>query len=311
MKIRLLPFLMLTLCTALVFTACKKDNSSSSDNTDPNTAATVQSDDQAQVSEDVDAISNDAEAAVSVESSMSGRVLTWTGCNAVAVADTTGDTKKITITYNGADCFNARTRTGVIVISMNKGVHWKDAGAVITINVQNLKITRTRDNKSITINGTKTITNVSGGLLVDLATKDQIVHDINSDGITVTFDNNKERNWKLAIRRTFEYDNGIVASEEGTHTEGAISGIAVWGTNRFGNAFSWTIAAPLVVRQDCNFRLVSGIAVHTGVLGVATTTFGLDATGVATSCPGTGSYYFKTVFVSASNSNSYTFILPY
>lgn len=310
MKIRLLPFLSIAFCCALIFTACKKDNSSGS-NTDPNTAASAQSDDQTQVSEDVDAISNDAEAAITAEASMSGRVLTWEGCNAVAVADTTGDTKKITITYNGADCFNARTRTGVIIISMNKDVHWKDAGAVITINVQNLKITRTRDNKSITINGTKTITNVSGGLLIDLASRGQIVHDINSDGITVKFDNNTERSWKLAIRRTFEYDNGIVASEEGTHTDGATTGIAVWGTNRFGNAFSWAIAAPLVVRQDCNFRLVSGIAVHTGVLGVATTTFGLDATGAATSCPGTGNYYFKTVFVSASNNKTYTFILPY
>jgi len=310
MKIKLLPFLMFIFCAILTFTACKKDNSNSN-STDPNSDAKVQSDDQAQVSEDVDAISNDAEAAITAEASMSGRVLTWDGCNAVAVADTTGDTKKITITYNGADCFNARTRTGVVVISMNKGVHWKDAGAVITVNIQNLKITRSwGDKKSITINGTKTITNVSGGLLTELSTRGEIIHEINSDGITITFDNNTQRSWKLAIRRAFDYDGGIVASEEGTHTDGTTTGIAVWGTNRFGNAFSWTIAAPLVVRQDCAFRLVSGIAIHTGALGVATTTFGLDATGAVTSCPGTGNYYFKTVFVSVTD-KTYTFILPY
>lgn len=308
MKIRLLPFLALTFCSTLIFTACKKD--SSSNNTDPNTEASAQADDQARVTEDLDAVSTDADDAVSSETSMSGRVLSFTACNAVAVADTTGDTKKITITYNGNDCHNNRSRTGTVVISMAKGVHWKDAGAVITINVQNLKITRLKDNKSITINGTKTITNVSGGLLAELATRGEIVHDINSDGITITFDNNTQRSWKLAIERTFDYDNGIVASESGKHTDGTTTGIAVWGTNRYGNAFSWAIAAPLVVRQDCDFRLVSGIAVHTGILGVATTTFGLDATGVATSCPGTGSYYFKTVFVSASN-KTYTFILPY
>jgi len=129
-------------------------------------------------------------------------------------------------------------------------------------------------------------------------------------GITVTFDNNTTRSWKLAIERTFTYNNGIVAAETGTHTEGVTTGIAVWGVNRFGNAFSWTIAAPLVVRQDCDFRLVSGTAVHTGAWGVATATFGLDATGATTTCPGTGSYYFKTIFIGA-NGNTYTFILPY
>ncbi|MGC4038069.1 MAG: hypothetical protein QM764_19060 [Chitinophagaceae bacterium] len=310
MKIRLLSLLTIAFSLTLAFTACKKDNSTSN-NTASQDEVTAQSDDQAQVSEDVDAVSTDADAAVSSESSLSGKVLADI-CNADVEADTTGTTKKITITYNGADCFSNRTRTGVVVISMPKGVHWKDAGAVITINVQNLKITRTvgDKSKSITINGTKTITNVTGGLLKDLATRGTIEHDINSDGITITFDNNTQRSWQIAIKRTFTYDNGIVISEEGTHTDGAVTGIAYWGSNRFGNAFSWSITAPLVVRQDCNFRLTSGIAVHTGAWGVATTTFGLDVTGVATDCPGTGFYYFKTVFVGVGG-NTYTFIYPY
>lgn len=310
MKIRLLSLLAFTFCLTLAFTACKKDNSSSSGNTNISEAdATVQADDQTRVSEDVDAISNDVDAAVSSESSLSGKVLTDV-CNAVAVADTTGDTKKITITYDGLNCYLNRSRTGTVVISMPKGVHWKDAGAVITVNVD-LTIKRVLDNKSITIKGTKTITNVTGGLLKDLSSiQGGIEHDINSDGITITFDNNKQRTWKLAIKRTFNYDNGIVISEEGTHTEGSTQGVAVWGTNRFGNDFSWAIISPLVVRQDCALRLTSGTTVHTGAWGVATMTFGLDATGVATSCPGVGSYYFKTVFV-GSNGKTYTFILPY
>jgi hypothetical protein len=308
MKIRLLSLLVITFSLALSFTACKKDNSRSSGNTTISEAdASVQADDQTRVSEDIDAISNDVDAAVSSESSLSGKVLTDV-CNAVAVADTTGDTKKITITYDGLNCYLNRSRTGTVVISMPKGVHWKDAGAVITVNVD-LTIKRVLDNKSITIKGTKTITNVTGGLLKDLSSiQGGIEHDINSDAIT--FDNNTQRSWKLAIKRTFTYDDGIVIAEEGTHTEGSTPGVAVWGTNRFGNAFSWAITSALVVRQNCNFRLTSGATVHTGAWGVATMTFGLDATGVVTSCPGIGSYYFKTVFVGA-NAKTYTFILPY
>ncbi|MBS1607562.1 MAG: hypothetical protein JSS70_02030 [Bacteroidetes bacterium] len=311
MKIRLLSLLVIAFSLALSFTACKKDNSSSSGNTTVSQAdAAVQADDQTRVAEEINAVSNDADAAVSSESSLSGKVLADI-CNANIVADTTGDTKKITITYDGKNCELNRSRTGTVVISMAKSVHWKDAGAVITIAVQDLKITRLSDNKSITINGTKTITNVTGGLLKDLSSmQGGIEHDINSDGITITFDNNTQRSWKLAIKRTFTYDNGIVITEEGTHTEGTTPGVAVWGTNRFGNAFTWAITSPLVVRQDCNFRLTSGSSVHTGAWGVATMTFGLDATGVATSCPGTGSYYFKTVFVGSAG-KTYTFILPY
>ncbi|MES1226173.1 MAG: hypothetical protein ABUT20_62435, partial [Bacteroidota bacterium] len=295
MKIKLLSLSAIAFSLTLMFNACKKDSSST------NTAGSqeeiaAQSDDQAQVSEEVDAVSDDADAAVSADVSTSGKILSI--CDATAVAEVTNDVKKITITYDGTNCHGNRKRTGVVVISMPVNSYWKDAGAVITISIQNLKITRVRDNKSITINGTKTITNVTGGLLKDLASRDAIVHTINSEGITVTFDNNKQRSWQLAIKRTFSYDNGIVVVEEGTHTDGATTGIAVWGTNRFGNAFSWAIAGidPLTVRQDCNFRLVSGTAIHTGAWGVATATFGLDAAGIATTCPA-GDFYFKTVFV--------------
>jgi hypothetical protein len=39
-------------------------------------------------------------------------------------------------------------------------------------------------------------------------------------------------------------------------------------------------------------------------------TFGLDKNGLATTCPATGSYYFKVVWT-GTNGNSQTFIAPY
>lgn len=307
MKIRLLSLLAFTFCVALTFTSCKKDTSNTT-GTISEADAALQADDQTLVAENIDAISSDADAAASADVNFSGRELSI--CNAEAVVETDGDVKKITITYDGNNCEGTRSRKGVVVISMPKEKHWKDEGAAITVTVDNLKITRLRDNKSITINGTKTITNVTGGLLAELSTREEIVHTITSDGISITFDNGKQRSWKLAIRRAFTYDDGIVITQEGTHEEGAHTGIAVWGVNRFGNEFSWAITSPLVVRQNCAFRLTSGTTVHTGAWGVATMTFGLDATGEPTSCPGTGSYYFKTVFV-GTNGKTYTFILPY
>lgn len=308
MKIKLLSLSALLACLMVVYTACKKDNSGSSGNTDYTSELSVQTDDQAQVNGEVDAVADDANTAISSESSLSGKEQTLI-CDATVTADTASDPRTITITYNGTNCHGNRTRTGTVVLSMPKSMHWKDAGATLTVTIQNLKITRLRDNKTITINGVKTITNVSGGLLADLATRGTITHTINSDGMTITFANGTQRSWKLAEQRTFTYNNGVVVTVTGTHTDGNNTGILVWGTNRLGNAFSCAITDPLVVRQDCDFRLVSGTMVHTRLGVTATVTYGLDANGSPVSCP-SGSYYFKVVWVGL-NGKSYTIILPY
>jgi hypothetical protein len=101
-----------------------------------------------------------------------------------------------------------------------------------------------------------------------------------------------------------------VVTITGTHTDGNNTGIAEWGTNRFGGAFATSIVEPLVVRQDCNYRLVSGKVKHTTPLVTATATFGLNANGEPTSCPGLGAYYFKVLWT-GPNGNSITVIRPY
>src|SRR5215467_6000372 len=142
MKTKILVLSATVLFVIAIFSACKKDNSSSStNNTDE---ASIQSDDQARFSNATDATANDADAALELSPSFSGRLdrSQVTFCNAAAVYDSVSNPRTITITYNGADCFGSTTRTGVVVLSMAQGVHWKNAGAAITITYQNLKITR-------------------------------------------------------------------------------------------------------------------------------------------------------------------------
>ncbi len=308
-KIRLLTAV--ALCMSIAFVSCKK-NDTTNPTTDQTTELTAHSDDETTVSTETDALADDANIAIESNASFNGKVENTLGtiCNATAVADSTSDIKKITLTYSGLNCAGNRSYAGVVVLSMAKGAHWKDAGAVLTINVQNLKITRVRDNKSVVINGIKTITNVSGGKIKDLASRGTITNLIASNGITLTFDNGTQRTWQIAKQRVFTYNNGIVITTSGTHTEGAVTGIAEWGLNRFGNAFTTSTTTPLVVREDCNYRLVSGEVKHSRLAADITVTFGLDASGAATTCPGTGTYYFKLVWAGA-NGLSKTVILPY
>jgi hypothetical protein len=309
MKARILLFSAAIFSLSFIFTACQK---SATTDTDYSNESTVQSDDQSRFSSESDAVSDDADASLDATPGFTGRgdqVQTLI-CNATVVVDTVSNPRTITITYNGNNCQNTRSRTGVVVISMAQGVRWRNPGAVVNVNIQNLKITRLSDGKSITINGTHTYTNVTGGLLVNLATLGTITHTITSSNMSVTFDNNTQRTWQVAKQRVYTYNNGIVISTTGTHTEGGVSGIVEWGTNRLGRTFTTAITQPIVVRQDCNFRITGGMVSHSTSVFNATVTFGLDSNGNPTSCPGTGSYYMKIVWTGPGG-NPHTIIWPY
>jgi hypothetical protein len=277
---------------SIIFTACQKDAATA---TDYITETSTHSDDQSRFSAEMDAVANDANAALEITAGFSGRTddIQSIICDATIAVDTLSNPRTITITYDGTNCHGHHTRTGVVIISMVQGIRWRNAGAVLNVSFQNFKITRLSDNKSITINGTQSYTNVSGGLLINLPSLTTITHTITSNNMSVTFDNGSQRNWQVARRRVFTYNNGIVITTTGTHADGAATGIAEWGTNRFGHAFTTAITQPLIIRQDCNFRLTNGKVTHVTSLFNAAVTFGLNAAGAPATCPGTGSYYMK------------------
>ncbi|MES1226714.1 MAG: hypothetical protein ABUT20_65170, partial [Bacteroidota bacterium] len=291
MKKQIYLLLAALLTLSISFTSCKKNSDSST--TDTATELKDQSDDQAFFSNESDAVANDASQTAENYNTMSGGGRVATNffaplCGANLSFDTTGGVRTITITYTGDTCMG-RSRTGVVTMSIPAGVHWRDAGAVMTITITNLKITRVVDGRSITINGSKTITNVSGGLLHNLALlPNPIVHKIESAGMTITFDNNTQRAWQIAKIRTFTYDAGVVIRTAGFHTDGAYTNIAEWGTNRHGHPFATSIStsSPVTIRQTCAWRITSGEVVHRKLAATATVTFGLDASGNPTTCPG-------------------------
>jgi hypothetical protein len=311
------------LAFSLVLVACKKDNSTSS-STPSTTDLQTSTDDQTMASDENEAVSNDADASLESNSSYA-RIFTDANassasmredgtspvCDATLAFDTTGDVKKLTITYNGTNCWGNRTRTGTVVISEAKGVHWKDAGAVVTIAIQNLTITRVGDGKSIAINGIEHVTNTSGGLLINLANSGPITHEL-SDSLTITFNNSAVRTLNISKHRVFSYDNGVKLTTTGTHSDGANSDIAEWGTNRYGVSFSSRITVPKVIEQACSFRLVSGQNTFTrGDKFQAVVTYGLDANGnPVTSCP-SGNFYAKTTWTYLPTGTTGTFLFQY
>ncbi len=308
--------------------ACKKNNSSGTAGT-TNTDLQTQSDDQTRVSTETDAAFDDVNAVMTSQSSVTGSSITPAPhfeveggpadtvaspiCDAVVTIDTTDNPRTITITYNGKNCDLTRTRKGAVVISFVPGVQWRTAGAVVTVTFQNLAITRLIDNKTITLNGTHTYTDVSGGSLISLPNNPgtSITHTITSSDMSITFDNGSQRTWNIARQRVFTYSGGFVITTTGTHSDGSTQGISEWGVNRFGNNFETAITQPLVIEQSCGFQMTGGQAQLTNNAGTTTITFGLDAAGASTGCPVQGGFYYFELVWAGNGGKTYTFILPY
>ncbi len=295
-----------SLALLLSITACKKDNHSTAEKNDSEIA--VHADDQAFFTAETDAVFSDANLVLDAGSA-SPRHQDNVICDASIAVDLLSNPQTITLSFNGEECLGGRSRQGVIVLSTPTGTLWQNAGASFKVEYKDFKVTRNRDKKSITINGEQTFTNVSGGLLVQLSSLESITHTVSSAGMQVAFNNGTKRSWEIAQKRVFTYDNGVVASVSGIHTENNDNQIAVWGTNRFGTAFTSSITDPLVIRQDCSFRLTTGEIKHKISSATATATFGLDADGNPVSCP-SGNYYYKLVWV-GPNGNSLTAMVAY
>jgi len=342
MKANLIRRITIAMCLVScigIYSCQKTQSAAASDTTSANLSTAA--DDQQQVSNETDLIGNDASTALSGQSSFSGSLSSSAAssgntqvndvsgntavngtsgvdglvnthqliCDATITYDTVNNQRVITIVYDGTNCWGNRTRTGTVTITLPLGQRWKDKGATATITIDALKITRLRDNKSIVLNGTKTITNVSGGLLQDLATLQTITHTI-TGSLKIDFESGLTRTWNVSKQRVFTYDNGIVMTTTGTYSDGTDNNIAEWGTNRFGENFKSLISEPKIIRQDCDFRLVSGQNTIITDKGTAVITYGLDASGNPTGCPGSGTYYLKLVWT-GTNGKTYTIIRPY
>jgi hypothetical protein len=323
----------ITAFTGVLF-SCKKSSSVGSSSTETSTQVATSSDDMSRTSTESDAAFDDVNTAMSAQTSVTGANMTpalhsgiqtlggpgnadtvETGiCDAVVTVDTVDNPRTITITYNGNNCALDRTRKGSVVISFVAGTIWRNAGAVVTVNFNNLAITRLSDNKTITFNGTHTYTNVSGGSLINLPNNpgDSIIHTITSSNMAITFDDGSKATWSVARKRAYTYNDGYVIIQTGTHTSGSLTNISMWGTDRYGNAFTVDIIQPYVVALSCSWLLTSG-EVQLALPNVtATVTYGLNVNGVATGCPLAGSsYYFDLSATFTASGKTYSVLMPY
>jgi len=212
-------------------------------------------------------------------------------CNAT-IDSSLQDQGTLTVTFNGTNCKGTYTRTGSITLQLpydaatSVVTPWSQAGCVLSITFHDFKISRLKDEKSLTFNGTKYITNVNGGLVDDASEfTSPILHHI-TGMLQVTFDDGTVRTWNIDRNRSFARVNNVTTvTITGNATENGYSNVSIWGINRKGNNFTVTINTPVVLSSACDYNAMSGVRMHHKVIRELTITYGVDASGN----PATGS----------------------
>jgi len=212
---------------------------------------------------------------------------TWLPCN--ATIDSTSivdDTITYYITYHGLNCRENLYRTGRVEVKKQVGMHWIMPGATVMVTIINLQVTHVNSGKTVVINGTKSHTNVTGGLLVQLGMGiNTIVHRTHGF-MTVNFDDGSNRSWNIARRIVYNgtfnigtgYFDELSIGVDGFGSVGGYTNLVTWGVGRNGDQFY--ISVPQVVHHvlACNFNPVNGVQsidIPSKNKG-ATLTFGFD-----------------------------------
>ncbi len=295
--------MMMIAALAISFTSCKKDK----------TEAEPDSGSLQQLSKDqvtVESASDDAMSDANDVLSSTAKILP---CNVTNVPDTLNDTITYTLTFNGLNCSGTRIREGVVKVKRSVNTPWSQTGTVVTVNFINLKITKVNTGNWVILNGIKTWTNVSGGVIANLGTTaTAIVHKV-SGVLNATFNDNTTRAWNIARQKTYTgtYPNDIVRSVDGFGSANGYNQLEAWGINRHGEQFYTQILQTVVMRKACDWDASSGIVKHQipSDNKSATITFGFDSSNqpiTGTNCP----YEYKVDWVKNTHSGTLYIVIP-
>lgn len=179
----------------------------------------------------------------------------------------TGSNKTIVIEYDGKSTCNARSRKGKVTITLAKGDNFADKDAEYTAVFEGFGTTYRGE--TMTINGTQTVVNVSGGLPRFTITRPNqypsVKHKVTGT-MKVTFgDDASERNWN--VYRILEWTNksGVVGySISSDQSADGYSNVVASGTNRLGNKFYTQLTQAITGNSACGrFRPATGQRIHT------------------------------------------------
>lgn len=309
-----LPLLMVAFAV-LTLSSCRKENSNDD---------SLSGEDQSSVSSSLNSSTDDAANAVGGIQALSGKTEGLINICGATIDSSNKANGVIVVTFNGNDCSGKVTRSGSITATLENyagGTRWKDAGAVLQLVFDNVKITNNVSGAYHTLNGTHTLTNVTGGLawrIVDGLDVGTVTHRHQATNFTLTFADGSVRTWSVDRLRTFTNDGTVrTVSVSSDHSENGVANADAWGTNRKGDSFVNAIVSPITVTSanaSCSLNWFNKPATGEFTHHVANRSidilFGVDANGTPVAS-GTCPFGYKITFTRLGQTktkiNSYWF----
>lgn len=306
-----------------IIAGCKKKEEPAPTPTPPivsptdSTSQTTRATDQSNVENESNQAMDEANSALG---SVSTTRDSQTEC-AFTIDSTYKSSGKITLNYNGVAC-SGKIRTGSITIQLPYNgttiTTWSTIGATATLTFTNYKVVYTNNNKSLKLNGSHTVTNVSGGGWIQLAMGNNLVHKVRSN-MQISFDNATPIQWNSAKLRTLTYTgvfpNGILKATMAGDSLYNNKKIAMWGVNSMGDHF--TITVPIDFTYDiinpitnCIYKPLTGQIIYSGIAYEITLSYGVDTYGYAVT-PGVCPYGYKIAWDNGTTILSAIIPYPY
>jgi hypothetical protein len=253
------------------------------------------SDDLSNIQSGMDAALNDANIA------MSNFGKSASVANISSICGATVDTNQINagiikLNFDDSTVCNGRYRSGEVLLTLqnySSGARWRDVGAVMDIEMINYKVENFARNKHIIFNGSKTVTNVSGGNAAFLifGQINSLIHNVNGNNIVAKFQDGTTSTFNISRQYTHTFSNQVYEVKgEGLSTQNGLAKIEKWGTTRGGSPFTSQVVKPVIWNNICGAnKPISGeldINVDAKDFNFYTT-FGVDANGnvVNSGCP--------------------------
>ena len=228
----------------------------------------------------------------------------------------------ITIYYSGKEADGTKSRSGSdsIHLSMVGGhiVPWGTPGTTASItlgciNSPGYELTFLNGNTSLRLNGTCTLTNVSGGYYQSLVRGDSLVENIQGS-MEFTFNDNAASivyyPFNVNETRSFTKPDSISATTRGNATMAGYTQVANWGEDRFGNTYYACIAANVVQNisiATLSYNPLSGMKNIEGISEPIQCTYGVNSAGNAV----TSGTPYGVVINWSNNGGVATAVIPY
>ncbi len=288
---------------SLIFTSCKKKQEVKNEDGQSST-------DSRNVQSENDNATSDVNTVVGNNTSLHGRSASTNSTNDINTAlgitstgytiDTTGAyIGTIKINYDGT-VINNRKREGSIrltIVNYAGGQRWKQAGCVLKVDYIDYKVTRSSDGKSVKLNGTQNITNITGGSwfeLILLKTQASLATSVTGTNLNITFEDGKTAVYNINRKFTYTFPNNVLTcTGEGIGSDNSLNNLENYGTTRDGDAFTSQVSTPIVWNWTCGaWAPVQGYVIVqvAGKDFSLKCTFGVNSAGnvvtpVANSCP--------------------------